>query len=88
MMGRSDVGVAKGQLGFSSTHRNWMMLALNEQVEAEPFDPAQAQTNYGADTLNLQVRFFLMVVDWDVAEESGGDGIGHGKAGSRDQAEF
>lgn len=31
------------------------MLALNEQLKVEAFDPEKAQPNYGIDSVNIQV---------------------------------
>lgn len=40
---RAEGAIAPGQAGFSSTHRNWMQLALGDGVECEPFDPLSYQ---------------------------------------------
>lgn len=40
---RAEGAMAPGQAGFSSTHRNWMQLALGDSVEGEPFDPLSYQ---------------------------------------------
>lgn len=40
---RAEGSVPPGQAGFSSTHRNWMQLALGDSVECEPFDPLSYQ---------------------------------------------
>ena len=38
---RADNGTAAGQVGLSSTHRNWMQLALNDEITLESFDPTR-----------------------------------------------
>lgn len=55
-----------GHAGFSSTHRNWMQLALGDEVEMEPFDPVKLgqevfleQARFEVDILRKQAQTVL-----------------------------
>jgi hypothetical protein len=42
-------------LGLSNIQRKWLMVQLDESVPVEEFFPSQAQTNYAADVIQIQV---------------------------------
>ena len=52
--------MTKGQVGFSAMHRRWAEVALNEDLEVAPWDPARERDpNVFLGKLTIEVDFVL-----------------------------
>lgn len=52
---RAENGVSVGQLGLAGTHRNWLQLALGDEVSVEPFDPDTYTRDCYLETVRIEV---------------------------------
>ena len=52
---RPDIGVSAGQAGFNGTQRQWLQLALNDQIDVDRFAPEDYGPESGLEYILLEV---------------------------------
>ena len=58
---RMDPVVPADFVGLSVVQRNWLQVAVNEEIQFEPFKLSQNSRNSFAGRMDLEVRLFQFV---------------------------
>jgi hypothetical protein len=59
---RNDKEIPPGHIGLSNVQRNWLLVALGEDVPVEPFDPLTTSPPMGMiDVVVLQVPWLHLI---------------------------
>ena len=60
---RIDPSVPLGYIGLSSVQRSWLQLALNEDVDFEPFQLTGSDKNSFSALLDIEVLVIILIIN-------------------------